>query len=70
MLVRSPITIRLTSARSTQLYHTELSAPIVTLPTMVQPGAMNALSWICGVLPWIGTMVTPGRDWVTGIPSS
>ena len=65
MFDRSPMTIRLTSARSTQLYHTELSAPISTLPMIVQPGAMKALSWMRGVWPWIGMMVTPGRLAVT-----
>jgi hypothetical protein len=52
------MTIRLTSARSTQLYQMLTSGPIVTSPTMRHPGAMNALGSILGVLPWMATMVT------------
>jgi hypothetical protein len=40
------------------LYQIELPAPMTTSPMIVQPGAMNAVSWIFGVLPWIGMAVT------------
>ena len=43
-LVRSPMRMLNTSARSTQLYQIEEPAPISTSPIMVQPGAMKAVS--------------------------
>ena len=59
-LLRAPITTRLTSPRITQLYQMLASGPIVTSPMIRQPGAMKALSAICGTLPPKGRIVTSG----------
>ena len=55
---RAPTTMRLTSARSTQLYQMLTSGPIVTSPMIRQPGAMKALGSICGDLPLTLMMLT------------
>ena len=70
MFDRSPITMPIVSPRSTQLYQTELSAPISTSPTSTQPGATKALSWIRGVWPLNGMMRTPGGGVMVQAPNS
>ena len=62
ILLRAPITIRLASARITQLYQTLASAPISTSPMIRQPGAMKALSWMRGNLPPNARIDTSGRE--------